>query len=205
VIRKVLAAVLALAVVGVTVGLVMRNMALVRELDDAYEVVRLLEGTIDTLRMEKGQLETRLANLSTVYAPVYFLSQSDEGYEVVPELRLIDTDSEAAPVISALLSEMAKGPTGQSPLYPVLPPGTRLLGVEIIDGVAYVDFSREMLDQSVGSPVESAVVEAIVRTVTEVEGVSAVQILVGGETIPSLAGHVDLSRPIRLARPDHEL
>ncbi|MFY9424084.1 MAG: GerMN domain-containing protein, partial [Bacillota bacterium] len=84
-------------------------------------------------------------------------------------------------------------------------PGTRLLGVEIIDGVAYVDFSREMLDQSVGSPVESAVVEAIVRTVTEVEGVSAVQILVGGETIPSLAGHVDLSRPIRLARPDHEL
>ena len=43
---------------------------------------------------------------------VYFLSQSDEGYEVVPELRLIDTDSEAAPVISALLSEMAKGPTG---------------------------------------------------------------------------------------------
>ncbi|MFY9425236.1 MAG: hypothetical protein WAQ58_10940, partial [Bacillota bacterium] len=110
-IRKVLAAVLALAVVGVTVGLVMRNMALVRELDDAYEVVRLLEGTIDTLRMEKGQLETRLANLSTVYAPVYFLSQSDEGYEVVPELRLIDTDSEAAPVISALLSEMAKGPT----------------------------------------------------------------------------------------------
>ena len=62
-----------------------------------------------------------------------------------------------------------------------------------------------MLDQSVGSPVESAVVEAIVRTVTEVEGVSAVQILVGGETIPSLAGHVDLSRPIRLARPDHEL
>ena len=33
-----------------------------------------------------------------------------------------------------------------------------------------MDFSREMFDQSVSSPVESAVVEAIVRTVTEVEG-----------------------------------
>ena len=69
----------------------------------------------------------------------------------------------------------------------------------MIDGVAYVDFSGEILDQSVGSPVESAMVEAIVRTVVQVAGVSSVQILVSGETVPSLAGHVDVSQPISLA------
>lgn len=204
-IRKVLAVLVALAVVGVISGLVARNRALVEELDDAYEVVRLLEDMVDELRAEKGELETRLSDLSTVYAPVYFLAQSDEGYEVVPELRLIDTDSEPAAVISALLTQMVDGPTRQSVLFPVFPLGTRLLGVEVIDGVAYVDFSGEILDQSVGSPVESAVVEAIARTVIEVGGVRAVQILVGGETIPSLAGHVDLSRPISLVPLDDEL
>ena len=131
--------------------------------------------------------------------PVYFLAESMDGYTVVPELRLVKTDSDSAPVISALISEMIAGPSPRSLLQKVFPERTRLLGVEVIDEVAYVDFSGEILNQSVGSPVESAMVEAIVRTVIQVGGVSSVQILVSGETVPSLAGHVDVSQPISLA------
>jgi hypothetical protein len=199
VVKRVLAIILVLSVAGVIGGLVMRNQRLDADLASADEIIEDLLEQIDRLRQRVGTLETDLAALRKVYAPVYFLSETEEGYEVVPELRLIDTDSEAAPVVSSLLSEMVKGPSKGSFLLSVLPEGTRLLGVELIGQVAYVDFSGELLNQSVGSPVESAVVEAIVRTVTGVEGVSAVQILVGGETVPSLAGHVDLSRPVSLA------
>lgn len=198
-VKRVLAIILVLSVAGVIGGLVMRNQRLDADLASADEIIEDLLEQIDRLRQRVGTLETDLAALRKVYAPVYFLSETEEGYEVVPELRLIDTDSEAAPVVSSLLSEMVKGPSKGSFLLSVLPEGTRLLGVELIGQVAYVDFSGELLNQSVGSPVESAVVEAIVRTVTGVEGVSAVQILVGGETVPSLAGHVDLSRPVSLA------
>jgi|GEM_PF-303037 len=208
---KAVSVVAVLAVVGVIVtlvtwnsALVTRNSALVQELGDAYEIVQGLEDEVDALQTEVGRLKSQLDVLGKVYAPVYFLSPSGDGHEVVPELRLINTDSHAASIISELLTEMTEGPSKQSGLFPVFPPGTRLLGVEVVDGVAYVDFSSEILDQSVGSPVESAVVEAIVRTVTSVEGVTAVQILVRGETIPSLAGHVDLSRPISLVLPEGE-
>lgn len=198
-VRRVLAIIVVLSVAAVMGGLAMRSHRLSEDLASERGNAEILRGEIDKLRQRIGTLETDLAALRQVYAPVYFLSETEEGYEVVPELRLIDTDSEAAPVISALLSEMVQGPSKGTFLLGVLPEGTRLLGVELIGRVAYVDFSGEILDQSVGSPVESAVVEAIVRTVTGVEGVSAVQILVGGETVPSLAGHVDLSRPVSLA------
>lgn len=200
-VKRILAVVLVLSTAGVVAGVIMRNDALQRELADTWAIVHVLENEADALQAEIGQLKTEIAALSQVHAPVYFLAESEEGYNVVPELRLVRTDRDAAPLISALVSELVKGPSTRSLLLKVLPERTRLLGVEVVDGVAYVDFSGEILDQSVGSPVESAMIEAIVRTVIGVDGVTSVQILVGGETVPSLAGHVDVSRPISLAPP----
>jgi germination protein M len=198
-VKRILAAVLILSIAGVFAGLVMRINALQDELAETWDIVRRRQGEIDALMIENGHLKTQIAELSHIHAPVYFLAESKDGYDVVPELRLVKTDSDSAPVISALISEMIDGPSARSLLQKVFPERTRLLGVEVIDGVAYVDFSGEILDQSVGSPVESAMVEAIVRTVVQVAGVSSVQILVSGETVPSLAGHVDVSQPISLA------
>ena len=198
-VRRILAVVLILSVAGVFVGLVMGIRALQDELADTWEIVRRREGEIEALEIENGHLKTQIAGLSYIHVPVYFLAESMDGYTVVPELRLVKTDSDSAPVISALISEMIAGPSPRSLLQKVFPERTRLLGVEVIDEVAYVDFSGEILNQSVGSPVESAMVEAIVRTVIQVGGVSSVQILVSGETVPSLAGHVDVSQPISLA------
>ncbi|HEY8426601.1 MAG TPA: GerMN domain-containing protein [Limnochordales bacterium] len=95
------------------------------------------------------------------------------------------------------LQMLAEGPRPESGLAPVLPPGTRPLGVHVDDGVATVDFSREIIERHWGgSTAELLTVYGIVNTLTAAPGIQRVQIRVEGRPIETLAGHVDLSQPL---------
>lgn len=63
----------------------------------------------------------------------------------------------------------------------VLPLNTRVLGVEIKNGVAMVDFSREVLQTNVGSEGEAMGIWSIVNTLTEFPDVDNVAISVEGK------------------------
>ncbi len=81
----------------------------------------------------------------------------------------------------------------------LIPTGTRLLGFEIRDDIAYVNLSKEIRQNFTGgSEVEELLVDAIVSTVGQFDDVGKVQILIGGSVLESIGGHVDVSRPIDL-------
>ncbi len=78
-----------------------------------------------------------------------------------------------------------------------LPEGARLLGVKTEDGIATADFSEELVSRFPGgSSNEAATVYSIVNTLTSLPGVEKVQILVEGEVVETIGGHLDVSSPL---------
>jgi hypothetical protein len=85
------------------------------------------------------------------------------------------------------------------PLVSAVPPGTKLRALFVTErGEAYVDFSGELVTRhSGGSTDEMLTVYTIVDALTaNLPAVTSVQVLVDGKQIETLAGHVDLSRPL---------
>lgn len=77
-----------------------------------------------------------------------------------------------------------------------IPKGTELLGAEVKDGLAKVDFSREFIDNFTGgSEGEALIIAVILRTMAQFDEVKKVQILVEGKPLDTL-GHADLSQPL---------
>ena len=94
------------------------------------------------------------------------------------------------------LTELAARP--DSPL----PAGTRVRSVNIQDGLATVDFSRELKDNFHGGDTqEAAAVNSILKTMGRFPTVDRVQILVAGRRIDSLGGLITLDDPLPVVRP----
>ncbi len=86
-----------------------------------------------------------------------------------------------------------------APLVSALPPGTKLRGLYVTDrGDAFVDFSADVSAQHPGGSLnELLTVYSVVDALTaNLPAVHAVQLLVDGREVDSLAGHVDLRRPL---------
>jgi germination protein M len=77
-------------------------------------------------------------------------------------------------------------------LYPVLPMGTEILGINIKDGNAVIDFNEKLLDYETDTA-ERSIVASIVYTLTEFKTIEKVKILIKGNTINQLKFNTDLS------------
>jgi len=132
---------------------------------------------------------------------LFFLSDDDDMLH--GETREIAGGPSAADEAQRALAELVKG-SEKSFLSP-LPSETKIRQVFIgRDGVAYVDFGREIMDKfSYGSSSELSAVYAVVDTVAfNFKSVKRVAILVEGAEKETLGGHVDLSRPFS---PDYSI
>ena len=100
---------------------------------------------------------------------------------------------QATEIITAQLAPVAE------PLLSAVPPGTTLRALFVTaHGDAYVDLSREIVAaQPGGSLDELLTVYTIINALTvNLPAVSIVQLLVDGKEVDTLAGHVDLRRPL---------
>jgi len=104
-----------------------------------------------------------------------------------------DFDEQVSQVIKALIA----GPTGKG--VSTIPDGTKLLDVfyDPESFTVYLDFSGELVSNHPGgSSAEYYTVSAIVRTVSEnFPEVQAVQILVEGSQVGTIAGHISAQAP----------
>ena len=103
------------------------------------------------------------------------------------------TVAQANEIVAAQLAPVTE------PLVSAVPAGTTLRALFIGErGDAYVDFSRDMIAAHPGgSTTELLTVYTIVNALTEnLPAVHAVQLLVDGKEVDSIAGHVDLRRPL---------
>lgn len=94
-----------------------------------------------------------------------------------------------------LITQLAAPP---SPYISAIPPGTTLRAFYVTDkGDAFVDLSGISAGHPGGSLSELLTVYAIVNAVTaNLTAVQRVQILVDGKEVDTIAGHVDIRRPL---------
>jgi len=121
-----------------------------------------------------------------------YFSDSQAMY-LVPEKRKI---SQIPSLARQAVIELIKGPEN-SDLYPTIPEGTQVNEVYIADDIAYIDLSEEIFkNHPGGSSGELMTVYSIVNTLTEIPSIKGVQILVEGNEMKSLVGHIDISMPL---------
>jgi spore germination protein GerM len=79
-----------------------------------------------------------------------------------------------------------------------IPQGTTVRGVFLADGEAFVDLGPEAVtNHPGGSMAEALTIYSIVNALTvSMPSVTAVQILIDGREVETLAGHVDLRHPL---------
>ena len=121
---------------------------------------------------------------------------SDTGLELVPVSRDIQTG--ATPSEKARLLVEAQVHAAPEGYVSAIPPETTVHAVFLApNGEAYVDLGPEIVTyQSGGSLDEALAVYAIVNALTTNEPVTSVQILIDGKEVDTLAGHIDLRRPL---------
>ena len=119
---------------------------------------------------------------------------NNDGTSLVAVSRIVNTEKDdkyTAALKSLLTGTKEKGQTN------IIPKKTKLYKVTVADGVATVDFSKELSQKSSGgSTGEEMLVGSIVNTLTEFPEVKKVQILIDGTHVETLSGHMDLSEPL---------
>jgi spore germination protein GerM len=96
--------------------------------------------------------------------------------------------------VTNAVKELIGGPS-KSYHFPVIPPGTKLLSVDISENFAKINFSQDFLQNSLESGIlDEYVIYTIVNTVTEIPKIDGVIFLIEGKRI-KLYGQVDLSIP----------
>jgi spore germination protein GerM len=105
-----------------------------------------------------------------------------------------NTVEQAKAIVGAQIAPAA------APLVSAIPAGTTLRALFITrGGEAYVDLSRELVTAHPGgSTNELLTIRTLVDVLTtNLPAITAVQLLVDGKELDTLAGHVDLRRPFR--------
>lgn len=124
---------------------------------------------------------------------VYRVTGSEQGY-LVPEKYTIKDNGK--PIAENALRTLVESKPQNSKLINIFPADTKVLGLNIKDGIAAADFSKEIKKIGGGSYRELMLTGAIVNTLTEFPEIKKVQILVEGKKIVSLNGHMDLTDPL---------
>ena len=130
-----------------------------------------------------------------IKARLFFVS--DDGMRLTGLEREVaygdGTVEQAREIVEAQIAPVAE------PLASAIPRGTTLRALFVTEqGEAYVDFSRELTSAHPGgTDNELLTIYTIVDALTvNLPAVTAVQVLVDGKEVDTLAGHVDLRRPL---------
>jgi spore germination protein GerM len=131
-----------------------------------------------------------------IKATLFYVSA--DGMRLAPVSREVPyeegTVGQAKRIVEA---QIAPPPPGS---LSAIPPGTTLRALYYLkDGQAYVDLSREIASGHPGGTLnEILTVYTIVEVLTtNLPAITSVHLLVDGREVETLAGHVDLRRPLR--------
>jgi len=123
---------------------------------------------------------------------VYYLKMTANDTYLVREVHEVPR---TLGVAEAALQELITGTPKTPGAFKVLPPKTRIRGISIGEGLATVDFSREVLEANVGAAGEALGIQSIVNTLTEFPAIKRVAFRVEGrldEAARQWWGHVGL-------------
>ena len=133
-----------------------------------------------------------------IHATLFYVA--DTGNELIPvsaEVPYGDTPSDQARrIVEAQVQAPAKGALS------AIPAGTKIRAVYLTPrGEAYLDLSADVARGTTGGSLgEALAVFTLVNALTvNLPDITAVQILIDGKEVDTLAGHIDLRHPLRRA------
>ncbi len=123
---------------------------------------------------------------------IYFSGLGDDE-KLVHEERVVIAGDPVTAVRNAV-QELLKGPD-RSYHFPVIPAGTKLLGVEVYENLAKIDLSQEFLENSLDTRIlDEYIIYSIVNTLTEIPEINGIIFFIDGKRV-KLFGSIDLSIP----------
>jgi spore germination protein GerM len=127
----------------------------------------------------------------TMDVVVYYLKSGTQDIYLVREVHALPKSDGIA---RAALNELISGTPTTEDAYRVLPSGTKILGIKIENGLATVEFSKEVLSANVGAEGEGLGIDSIVNTLTEFPTIQQVAFTVEGSAENGMEwwGHVGL-------------
>lgn len=145
--------------------------------------------------VEPGDLDPEAPEGTAVTVTLYF--SDDQAMYIMPEEREVTVKEDGDEALAtAILEALIAGPTAAEHRS-TMPAGSAVLGVEIADGLATVDLNKEFqTSHGGGSAGEYITLSSIANSLTELDSIDQVQLLIAGEKVDSLAGHFDLSEPL---------
>ncbi len=98
---------------------------------------------------------------------------------------------------TAAVQSLLAGPKEKG-LVAIFPKAAKLRRVTVENGIARVDFDQSLVKHfNGGSTGEEMLVGSLVDTLTEFSEVKEVQLLINGQTVETLAGHMDTTAPLK--------
>ena len=129
--------------------------------------------------------------IPTSLVTLYFYTPDGEHFVVVRR-SVPQTDS----LPQTAMEELLKGPAKGSGLYPVFWKGTKVRGVKVKDGIAYVDFSKELTAYGGGSFVEQGIIGSTILTLTSFPQIERVQFLKEGKKFKYFPEGTEADKPL---------
>lgn len=131
---------------------------------------------------EKNEIEPKEEisdeQMRQTIATLYY--QNKETKELMPEGRMIDSKTLLSDPYATLINLLIEGPKNEK-LQALIPQGTRVLKAELKGDMVYLDLSKEFIDNhNGGEEAENKTVYSIVNTLTELNEVNSVKILING-------------------------
>lgn len=178
------------------------------QIPNIYLVTITAEGTpiVDSQGQEIGamSLDSFLENIGKEimayqYKELNLYFTNEEGNQLVPEARQVYYNGNT-PIEKVIVEQLLRGP-GESGHYATLPSDTRIVGVSVADGIAYVNLGKQFVDEAL--PVDAQIpIYSIVNSLIDAGNVSQVQISINGDTSLLFKDKVDMNQ---LFQVNHEL
>ncbi|MCF6464668.1 GerMN domain-containing protein [Clostridium sp. Cult2] len=155
-----------------------------------------VENPQDIEKEEEEEIVEPTPSTDEIEVTLYFANKEyvetgDESLEkLIPEKRIVEYGDIS--LEERIVKELIKGPDSEK-LNTVIPSNVKLLGVEVADGTAFVNFAGEGLYG--GSMQEDFTIAQIVNSLVELESVERVQFLIDGQKAETLMGHIEISEP----------
>ena len=132
--------------------------------------------------------------VTTMEVTVYYPDQA--GMALIPvkrEIKFTDDSQKYIETVNCLLDSPA-----EEELTKIFPKGAKINSITLKNDTAVVDLDSGITKNFVGgSTGEEFLINSVVETLTEFDEVKQVLFLIDGKNVETLAGHMDLSEPIK--------
>lgn len=144
-----------------------------------YIFLRKKDNNEEKIKEYTPQEEISESQIRKTIISLYF--KNNETNSIIPEARCIDVKELYNEPYKYLIEQLIKGPESDK-LSCIIPNGTKVNSCTIKENIVYVDLSKEFIENAKeGIDEESMIVYSIVNTLTELNEVSEVKILIEGE------------------------